>query len=937
MMKKIALIFAVAAIGFGAFAAETVPCTFTIDSREAFDHWLSVDANNDGDPYKFIYSTNGYALYTQNTKGAANDWMISPAVTLEAGVSYTITVSVQNISTYGTDKQDFSICAGKEQTVDAMTTEIDKVTGLTKTSWAVDRPEKPKAFTPAESGEYYFGVNLTSNSYMGDFALYSLKVEKAPVRPGAVTDLAVEAAPKGALSAVLTWTWPSVSDNGGALASITGAKIYRGTSSYGTTVIATVDADATPGSTGTYTDSAVPGNGKYYYKVVPFNADGESTTSVSAVQSPYIGTASGVSITNVVATAVDGSDTSVSLTWNGPTASGEGYFDPADVAYNISRTKDSGSAVTLEENWQGSLPYVDSTIDGLGAYKYTVKTIYNGSTSWSGVQSNEVVTGGTAALPYSNDFSSSASGALFTFFHGPAPAANSNNWKISNNALNYWGGTTADAWAATPKFSLMAGKAYKVSFTTHVNRSTSPKNLAVAVGTEPTAEALTEVILDEIITNTLYAAKEAIFSVPDDGDYCVGFHCHGASDSNDIYVDDLKIEEVATAPLRVADAKAEAAPLGGLKAIVSWTNPVKTTAGGEIATVDKVTVSSGSKVEATLTAVEAGSVSSVEIAVSEPGVYTFTITAYLNENASETVEVKTGWVGYDTPKAPESVTVSNGDDGERIIDFTPVTEGVNGGYIDLGNLKYTVKRNDEVLTADQTDSPYVDSEEITELAMYTYAVAAINGDYAGDFTSAAPVTLGNALGLPYDPDFSTSAPFELWTSSTWKYNSSDKAYETTFKSDSWAFTPPMVMKIGECSLTFRATCYNYRYPSDAAFYLVSSTELPIAGNAQKIGESHIESTNYPDAVEFNFPVERTGNYYIAVGDVTDNAWKLSLKEFSVKQIIDNSTAIDEVDAAATGEVRYFDLQGRRLSRPAKGGVVIVSRDGKTTKEIYRNN
>lgn len=929
-MKKFVMFFAVATIGFGAFAAETVPCTFTIDSQEAFDKWLSVDANNDGDPYKFVYSSDGYALYTENKKGAANDWMISPAVTLEAGVSYTVTVSVRNMSTYGSDKQDFTICVGTSQTVDDMTTEVDEYAGLTKTDFAVDRPVYPKAFTPTESGDYYFGFHLTSKGYQGNFALYSLTVTKAPVRPGAVTGLAVEAAPKGALSAVLAWTWPSVTENGGALESITGAKIYRGTSAYNTSLIETLTVDAVPGSEGTYTDNSIPGSGKYYYKVVPFNGDGDSQTSVSAVQSPYIGMASSVTISNVVASAVDGSDTSVSLTWDGPAASGDGYFDPAEVAYKITRAKDGGSAVTLEESWQGELPYVDSTIDGLGSYVYTVYTIYNGSTSWSGVKSGAIVTGGTAALPYSNDFSNSSS--LFGFFHGPD---GSRDWKISSGTLNYWGGPTADAWAVTPKFRLEAGKAYKVSFTVRVNRVTSPKNLAVTVGAESTAEAQSEVIFTEKIESTIASAKEVLFSVPADGEYCVGFHCFGEADSNDIFVDDLKIEEVATAPLGVTEAKAEAAPAGELKAVVSWTNPTKTTAGGDLTTVEKVVVSNGSEDVAILTDVEAGSVSSVDVPVSGPGFYTYTITAYLTENASESVVVTTGWVGYDTPKAPETVTVSNGDDGERVVDFSLVTEGVNGGYIDVENLKYTVKRNDEVLTADQADSPYVDRDEITELGMYTYSVAAVNGDYTGEFTAASPVTLGDALPLPYTPDFSTSAPFDLWTSSTWKYNSSDKAYETAFKKDSWAFTPPMIMKVGECKVTFRATCQSYRYQSDAAFYLVSSTELPIAETAQKIGESHIESANYPNAISFNFPVERTGNYYIAVGDVTAEAWKLSLREFSVEQVVDNSTAIGEVEAAVAGEVRYFDLQGRELSRPAAGTVVIVSRDGRTTKELYR--
>lgn len=69
--------------GNAAFAAFTPPCTLAIDSPEAFAQWTT--ANPNGDDYTFEYAsdgTTGYALYTQNKNGAANDWLITPAITL---------------------------------------------------------------------------------------------------------------------------------------------------------------------------------------------------------------------------------------------------------------------------------------------------------------------------------------------------------------------------------------------------------------------------------------------------------------------------------------------------------------------------------------------------------------------------------------------------------------------------------------------------------------------------------------------------------------------------------------------------------------------------------------------------------------------------------------------------------------------------------------
>lgn len=932
-MKKIVLLFTVTALAHGSLAAvEQVPCSISINSQEAFDEWVSIDANNDGAPYKFLYSPDeGCALYTEQKKSAlsANDWMISPAVTLEAGRTYTITFSVQNLSTYSSDKQDFNLCAGTSPEVAAMT-EFASFTGETKTSWPVDRSGE---FTPSESGDYYFGLNLISKGFNGNFGVFSLTVANAPVIPGTVTDLKVEAAPKGAQQAILTWTWPETSKTGGALSSITGAKIYRGAGSYSTSVIETVEVNATPGSEGTFVDTSVPSSGSYYYKIQVFNEDGEGDASTS-VKSPFIGMATSVTIANAVAAPIAGDDSSVALTWDGPTA-GEGYFDPAEVTYKITRSKDGAAAVTLEEAWQGELPYVDPTIDGLGSYVYTVYTIFGGSTAWSGVKSNAVITGGSLALPYSNDFSSAQPIALFTLFHGPDGAR---DWSVSSSALNYWGGPTADAWAVTPKFRLEAGKAYRVSFTARVSRAASPKNLAVTIGSEPTSEAQSDVIFTEAIASGIATAKETLFSVPADGDYCVGFHCFGASDSNDLYVDDLTIEEVATAPLGVTGAKAEAAAQGELKVAVSWVNPAATTAGGELTVVDKIVVSLDGVEVAVESNVEGGSSSTVLIDVECPGVYTCAITAYLADNASETVEVTSGWVGFDTPETPETVTVTVGDSGERVVEFSAVTEGVHGGYVDVDNLRYEVSRNGLVLTSDRTVSPYVDADEITELGVYIYSVAAINGSVTGEAASAAPVTLGDALPLPYEPAFDSADSFGLWTLNSWKYDKTSNG-ETGLRNgsnNSCMSTPPLKMQKGTCRVTIKGASYNSRYAEDVQVYLATTAGLSLPeADAVKVGDANFDS---PWSAEhsFEFEVPADGAYYITLGQ-EKCAMFFYLISLAVEQVrIDPPLGINEIVGGSGDDAVYFDLYGRRVARPAAGSVVIVSRNGKTTKEVYHS-
>lgn len=932
-MKKItSLLIAMTAAGGGVNASLTAPCTLIIDSPEEFAEWTVID-ENDNAPHDFEY-LNGCAYYTQSTSYSdnANDWLISPAIELTAGEAYNITFSVQNLSTYSWNKQKFTIMAGTEPTA-AMATTLYTETSLAKTSYKVDRGG---TFSPNETGTYYFGLHLTSEGYNGDFAVYGLTIEKIVIHPGAISNLSIAAGENGAMEAILTWTWPTKNDQGGDVVTITGANIYRGTSSYFTTDESTLvgtldDSNATPGGEGRYVDTTVPSSGKYYYKVIPFNAEGASTSSTSAVQSAYIGMASSVGLpTNVTASAVEGNVKQIALTWDAPTAT-EGYFNPDDVAYKITRSKDKATAETLETAWTGTQPYIDE-IDGLGSYVYTVYSVFNGSTAYSGTQSNAVITGGTATLPYENSFNTSNDLALWTLFHGTDA---DRDWSVSSSALNYWGGTTADAWAVTPLFTLEAGKAYKVTFTARVNKTTSPKNLAVCVGTQASAEAMTTEIFSETISSSSATTKTTTFSIETSGDYCFGFHCFGPSDYNDLYVDDLKIEATETAPLGVSEAKAEAAPEGAPEVVLSWTNPTKTNAGTDLTAIDRVVISSGSTEVKVIENAVPGAEETETLPVDAAGEYSFAITAYLNDNASETVEVTSGWVGADTPKAPESVTVAFDENGARIIEFTPVSEGIHGGYVDLASLLYEIKRNDVVLISEQAESPYVDSEEITELGRYTYAVAARSGETLSDFTAADPVTLGDALDLPYTPDFNTPDDFDLWTLNGWEfsktYPQSDKYTINTGKENIYLFTPPLNMKKGTCQISFKATCYNANHTTRLSIRLATSDDAEQIETTTQIATCDVSSVSYPDESTYSFDVPETGNYYIAIADIQENTWGTYIQSFKVEQTL-VSTGIDAVEGSgAEADVRFFDLQGRAVAHPRSGQLLIKSVNGHASK------
>lgn len=933
-MKKVlyclsgAMLFAASA-GFDLKAQETstytAPIKLEINSQEAFDQWTNINPSGDS-TYDFVYSaSDGGALVVQNKSDVSNYWLVSPAVTVTAGTTYEITLYAKNVSTFGPDKSTITLYAGNDATVDALTTKI--FSNSTLTSKYFTATGNTGKFTATADGQVYFGIHVTTSQYSGGTAIQYLNIEKAKVLPGTPTDLKITAGEKGALTATLTWKQPEKDQFGAALGSLTGAYIYRGTSSYftpgETNKVGTIEA-ATPGQEVTWTDESVPSSGKYYYRVAAYNEDGAGS-SCTGIQSPYIGMASSVpAVTNVVATPVADSNTSVSLTFTQPTPP-EGYFDPADVAYKITRTANGSSTTNLETAWQGTLPYIDNTITELGSYVYNVYTVYKGSTSFSSVKSNTVVTGGCASLPYSQDFSSSTSTDLYTFFHGPD---GSRDWSRSNNALNYWGGSTADAYALTPKFNLEKGKAYELSFSSRISASSSPKNLEVKIGTEPTAEGLTEQIWNKTITSTYAQITKQVFSVPESGEYYIAFHCYGASNSNDLYVDDIKFDEILATPKAVTDLEATPAAEGALKVTLSWTNPTETTAGETLDIVEKIEVRRGSDVVATLENLLGGENATFEDEVETAGIYTYSLTPYIGETAGEAAEVATAWVGMDTPKAPENVIATANESGVEVT-FDAVTEGINGGYVDPTKILYIIKRNDETLTEDCTTSPYVDEVIDLPLAMYTYSVAATDGENTSEFTAAPAIKLGGAIELPYMPDFADASTRDLFTSSTlsngnkaWTYSSSKTSMSCS--SSGSLITPPLMMEAGKISVKWKATCYSARYTEDFEILLCKNDDPNNLDIIATIAEPHVDSVNWPSEESAEIEIETPGIYYIAYRAEKTNM-TLYLQQANVIQTL-ATTNMNDIKGDM-GDMMY-DASNKRIILLGAGNVTIHNIAGK---------
>src|SRR5207302_1470175 len=150
---------------------------------------------------------------------------------------------------------------------------------------------------------YYYQVSAVNNAGEGPRSNEVSATPTAPATPpGAPQGLSATAG-----DATVTLTWSAPSSNGGS--PITNYRIYRGTSSNGETLLATIS------NVLTYTDTAVTNGVTYYYEVSALNSVGEGPLSNEASATPAATTTVPGAPQGLGAVAGDGT---VALAWSSP-------------------------------------------------------------------------------------------------------------------------------------------------------------------------------------------------------------------------------------------------------------------------------------------------------------------------------------------------------------------------------------------------------------------------------------------------------------------------------------------------------------------------------------------------------------------------------------------------------------------------------------------
>ena len=281
----------------------------------------------------------------------------------------------------------------------------------------------------------------------------------------------------------------------------------------------------------------------------------------------------------------------------------------------------------------------------------------------------------------------------------------------------------------------------------------------------------------------------------------------------------------------------------------------------------------------------------VDLSLKGAGNYTFTVFASNEAGEGPKTNIKNVWIGADTPEATSATLVYH--NGNMEVSWLPVTSSVNGGYLDLDNLTYTVKNKDGVVVAEGlTATSFSEAvAEPAEITSFFYTVEVKCGDLVSQPAKTNTVVLGSIIP-PYQSDFAADG-LSGWTvinanedAKTWTVNddgSVSVAYNSSMAMDDWLITPPIKLEAGKAyEVAFQSKCRSTSFPERLEVMYGTSPDAA-AMTSTLVEPTVIDKTEWIDFSKMLIP-EADGIYFIGFHGISDaNMFYLYLQNIQIKE------------------------------------------------------
>lgn len=374
------------------------PYLETFDDKNVFAEKFVVENPDGGN--KWLWS-NGALRSPQIYSGANNAWVIFPAMRLEGGKGYRLTLNAKR--KVADSNETFNIRLGTAQNAAACTITVADGVTLPECEADADSVAVDAVISVETSGVYYLALQWTSpanNKYVF-FDNITVSAPQDMGMPKEVTYMTVMPDDTGAHKATVRFRTPKKDLKGADLTKLDKAEIYRNDS-----LVRTIENPALNKLMSI--EDEVPAAGEYTYKVTVSNDKG---TSRPVEKTAYIGVDYPAAVSNVV--LKETTYGTVNLTWTAPATDVNGNaLDPGKVHYEVRHNV-------------GNLPLIGTTEPGLT--NVNIKVVEPGTSQiflsvvvipvtergpGNGVASKLIPVGTPYTLPYQDSFGSAGSHSM---------------------------------------------------------------------------------------------------------------------------------------------------------------------------------------------------------------------------------------------------------------------------------------------------------------------------------------------------------------------------------------------------------------------------------------------------------------------------------------------------------------------------------------------
>ncbi len=651
--------------------------------------------------------------------------------------------------------------------VDGVFVKFDKTTGAYEeiastgieavytSSAAIDPATDVFYYMPCgEAGVSLYAIDLatgqaTEQYYLGDaevVGMYFPIVTTPDDGPAPVENVVLDFA-DGSLSGTISFTAPATLYDGTTPAAdatlnytitANGGEVASGTCAYGEQVTAQV---------------TLPDNGNYKFVVTVSNEAGASP-AVKAAQ--YIGFDTPKAIDEVVASYADGT---MRVTWTPVDASVNGGYMGA-ISYTVS----CNGEVLAQALTDCEYEYAVAEPEALTVYQYSVQAVAEGLASAPTL--SNAVTLGQIIPPFTESFSSDPLQAGWTVINVNADHREW-TWDGSEMMITYTNsGVYQDDWLVTPPVRLEEGKYYEFSFLTTNASSYYPERIEAAMGTEPTADAMTTILVEptDLIDGTWLTLSKG-FIAPAAGTYYFGIHAISDPDQYTIYVTDVAISgaKEAAAPAAVENLKVANATDGTPTATISFTAPTQTIGGADLASISSIDVYCDGELINTVPNAQPGSEISCTYAAPAMGTYEFEVVATNDAGVGLSATVS-AYLGINIAAAPAEATVVETTPGVVEINWTASDTDVDGQPMNPAFVTYTIIDYNGIVAEGLTDTSYTyQAMAEGEQDFVSYAIYAVTeAGYSRSYTETNVIACGTPWDAPFVETFADGALAWPW-------------------------------------------------------------------------------------------------------------------------------------------------------------------------------